>query len=739
MSAKILDDFLVLGQKTGKIQRIFGYDGSLMPFLTAFYILSLRNGKYIEAGIPNPTEDELALFYEYQSGEPSYSPEEIMGFFPYLDKKETLAKAMEVVLTKNQFPSPSVKKNAYIKLLCWLRCRYLNTIRLENPKIIFEGQVGKYESYLIDLFCALGAHIIIVDFQHPPKDARENDMIFPRYEKPLIHFIGAAKGKLEEEKRAKEAPVPPPPPPVHTPLHIPPRTASTGAPKSPVPPKAPTAPKAMGDRSFFVENNKEVQNEDVFGAVFRTRGSRDAVYAQLSGGKKENYEYELFAFYEACLKEGRPFLLVENDIPNPNVQEVERFRNQSELDKVAVMGLPKIELNHLATKAVQYVVSREPQQKQKNLLVCMQCWLSRYKEIFSKEGAVFILFHGHKYMDMVFLKVLSLLPVNVLLINPDKSRVPELLDENMLTVSYPESLNLAHYPQTPVLQKGDTVARTAQGELDTVLYGEESGFFRDRQFTKSQALALDSTYDEISILWQVEAKYRPHFKVENKIVYVPCLFAKVSGVPEGNRQRYPLIVKNLEGKQTRLAQSFGFAKLDLRSPYLQKSHLFWKNGRLDKEALARDKDYPYSYVSDEISDNILEKIEQLLLSNLIDEDMSKLPKIALAILLNLDRELLHTIQNMDYTKEIPKFIVLDLDESMPSVEDVIYLIFLHLMGFDVVIFTPTGYRNVEKYLKGNLLTEHKVGDYIYDMDKEAFAKGNQRNMDGFIGKLFGRS
>ena len=62
----------------------------------------------------------------------------------------------------------------------------------------------------------------------------------------------------------------------------------------------------------------------------------------------------------------------------------------------------------------------------------------------------------------------------------------------------------------------------------------------------------------------------------------------------------------------------------------------------------------------------------------------------LSVLMNLDKELLRLLQNFDFTKSIPKFLVVDVTEKMFTLEECILLAFLNLVGFDIAIFTPTG-------------------------------------------------
>jgi len=84
-------------------------------------------------------------------------------------------------------------------------------------------------------------------------------------------------------------------------------------------------------------------------------------------------------------------------------------------------------------------------------------------------------------------------------------------------------------------------------------------------------------------------------------------------------------------------------------------------------------------------------------------------------LLNLDKQILRIIQQFDFTKEIPKIIIIDVDEELATLEDCILILFLNLIGFDIIIYTPTGFQNIERYINSDLYEEYQIGDYIYNI------------------------
>ena len=64
--------------------------------------------------------------------------------------------------------------------------------------------------------------------------------------------------------------------------------------------------------------------------------------------------------------------------------------------------------------------------------------------------------------------------------------------------------------------------------------------------------------------------------------------------------------------------------------------------------------------------------------------------------MNLDKELLRLLQNFDFTKSIPKFLVVDVTENMFTLEECILLAFFNLVGFDIAILPLRDIRNLGK-------------------------------------------
>ena len=66
-----------------------------------------------------------------------------------------------------------------------------------------------------------------------------------------------------------------------------------------------------------------------------------------------------------------------------------------------------------------------------------------------------------------------------------------------------------------------------------------------------------------------------------------------------------------------------------------------------------------------------------------------------------------------------------------------------MIGFDIAVFTPTGYRNIDKYISRNAFEEYEIGEYLFQMEVPEKSKLEKmaRNMtqeNGLFNRLFGR-
>ena len=457
-------------------------------------------------------------------------------------------------------------------------------------------------------------------------------------------------------------------------------------------------------------------------------------FIRVTGAKnKQNYPAELYRFYQALEADSRPVAVVDGALEPPTPEEIARirrhpYRTSDELIVDIAGNLPvcaSSELQRHLQRAFVTVMSGQARvQSAINRLttdaVYLLCWIERYQaQLYHgwKGGEVPVFIHMGPCADQreaLYLKFLSHIPCDVIIFAPDLGKKCALEDARLLDIRYSESLTLAAFPREGADTRVQTVASMAQQELDSVLYTGD-GLYRDRQFAAAQALTLDTTIDEISTLWEQELRLRPSFSTSQGLVTMPVIWARVSGVEGGRLTQYWQSIKILADRgDTTLISSLPAFSRDGRFGALAVKAV--KNGRVMRDVIRADRNYPFGILNEATQEHIFDKMQQMIDRRLIRGTFENGMEYAIvATVLGLNKDYLRAIQRFDFTRRNPKLVVICAGERPPAVEDAIMLMFLHLLGYDIVMFVPTGYQTIEQHLLGEKPVDHQAGEYMYDL------------------------
>ena len=120
----------------------------------------------------------------------------------------------------------------------------------------------------------------------------------------------------------------------------------------------------------------------------------------------------------------------------------------------------------------------------------MICWLRRYADKLFKNlrlpnTACFIYLGGCRNdNEALFLQLLSLLPVDVVVLVPDQNSQCCLSASNLYEIHYEDSLTVEKFPRDSNGMHMATAAYHAERDLDTMMY-QDSGMYRNRQYQKA--------------------------------------------------------------------------------------------------------------------------------------------------------------------------------------------------------------------------------------------------------------
>ena len=722
--------------------RINSYDETILEFIRKYYDLAKREGAIIDKNIENPTADNIAYFNEiigdkYVHG-PGFMAEALKKWLPRIKDYQRASIADGIYDTlevlRRQGKNIDILKNNFIRIMCWLYYNFYNIMeRLGNddvPKIIFWGNVNFSELSTLKILSNAGADIILVQ---PGGDSKYMT-IDPKSEYSIDLGMGSESFpagfdlqwllKQHEEDKSKRL------------LYS--NKASA---------KANTNTWLSGDLFEDLKNTRRGENTSFFYNMF----------ARINGCDNRNtYVNNLYLLYQDLKKANRSIKVINNKITNPSVDEISKIKrgnyaneNQLIMDLKKNINLKSNTFIDVARDAFVDTMIETGKlmnmdlNKMMNKGIYILCWFQRYipdllgnTDIHSP--APILIYFGNVETDTesLFLNMVAKLPIDVIIFNPEK-KGDKLTGERLYEVHFEETLKVNEYPTDGNNLSMGTMAYNAERDLDTMMYSD-TGMYRDMQFSKANIIKLSTTYEEIGIYWKQEARFRPNFSTVDDVVNIPVMFAKISGVANSDTDTYFKNIKDLLTDTTLIYKNENI--YDRNCTVAAGVPSFFKNGRLDREGIKHSQIYKYDYLRAETQDYILDKLSELLRRKTIaGTGQNGTEYKIITIVLDLPKEILRFIQSFDFTKCPPKLIIVNTTETVISLEDSIIVAFLNLIGFDIVFFIPTGYDNVNKYFNNQIMEEHIIGNYLYDIAIPDFnrLRSVKEKKKSFFSRLFG--
>ena len=459
-------------------------------------------------------------------------------------------------------------------------------------------------------------------------------------------------------------------------------------------------------------------------ALLLVRGVKDAAA----------YSGELYRLYQGLREQGRRVVAIDDGLPMPTPEETARirrrnYRSAAEMAVDLAGNLPacaNVELQRLMQQSfVRTMMQAAKTEKNLNRLmasgVYLLCWIARY------QGALFegyqsgqipclLLLGGCRNAhDALYPVYLSGLPADVAVLSPDLSAPCTLQSDKVLLLSGESSLKLTKFPRDAASVRLDTAAADAERELNQTLY-QDSGLFRAHQFARADAVVLQGTLDEAFLLWDQELKYRTGFDAAGKTVTMPVLYARICGVQGGAEAAYWTRLRRMLTAETILCDHLPMIASGAANPYQGLAQRALRNGRLLRDALRGDREYPFGMLREEMQTHMLDKLQLMLDQRLIrgiGEHGTEYTVVS--VVLAMRKDFLQRLQSFDFTRKNPKLVLISTTDSAASLEDAILLTFLSLVGFDIALFVPTGYQTIERYLNDRLPVAYQAGEYRYDM------------------------
>lgn len=791
---KLDDYFIGYNQRSEKgvfFYRINAYNIEIEKFILNYYNEARICGIVIEGKLQNPDEKNLSYYQEmmgndFQLNEQFFS----MNFRKWLPRlttsqREDLAKSLYSVLydMKLQGKNDGMLKNAYIKFMCWLYYRFeriLNQLGgAKVPKILYEGNVSKYELDILTILSKSGADIVLLQYKgdsdylkvdtksklsmeykvggmtaFPPNFSISNirDKIKSQNNQSKIVSISQQVQSLQHTKPSIPQQRP----------HIVAQNQSYIPPVVTV-----TIPQRLQEiRAEFLNCTNVWASADPLVDVVTDIDKRgndkklfyNCFFELIGVDDKMSYANNLYQMYVTIKGKNRNVFIVNNNIEKPNSEEISHIKrnnyrtSEEMLNDISnnILYQPSSSLTIIMKKAFFEILKEEIKKdtsisKLTEKAVYLICWLNRYKfRLFPQKWeqsdiALFIYFGACKdEKEALFLRFLSRLPIDVLIIQPNKNEHGIVEDKFLFSKEYEYSMDdIKVFPSELTNVRLGTVAYHAEQELNTVLY-QDSGVYRNQQYRKANAITLHTMYEEISILWNQEMRYRPNFSVVDDIVNMPIIFAKVSGVKDGNVSEYWKNIKKLLLPDILIDKTVSYTQSGSLITFKQYEQLFFKNGKVQKDIIKKHSAYKFGYLREDIQDYMLDKLQLLIDSKIIKGTFEQgMEYHIVSTVLDLNKDVVRAIQKFDFTKVPPKIVCINTKEASYSLEDSIKYTYLNLIGFDIVFFVPTGYQTIEQHLNFINFDDHQIGEYKYGLSMPDLRPGMSNNRS-LKERLFGR-
>ena len=354
--------------------RIIGYDEAFLEFLRQYQTCAQRKGVYINKTIKNPDPSDVQYLYTQIKSDIEIKQEKIKSqckmYLKFLNDNQIcmISDAIYNVLEelKSNGLNLNIINNSYIKFLFWLKYVFENCIKYidqdEIPKILYEGDIGKYELYMLRVLSLAGCDILYINFlseesymKYDSQGKYSLRIIKPIRQNPPLHFSKIDLRQIEEKK------------------------------------------KAMDDLKKFPYklNTNMWINDNFLDEIFKDNRSQDEIKNLFVGyvGIDEFNEYNnrLYNLKNSIEKSKKNFYIIEKGIQMPSLNEISKYRFEYKNKEDILLGITKI-VNFINDEKINKAIKIEitniiMNSKEKNLTklynmtLKLICWVERYSKI----------------------------------------------------------------------------------------------------------------------------------------------------------------------------------------------------------------------------------------------------------------------------------------------------------------------------------------------------------------------
>ena len=621
---------------------------------------------------------------------------------------EAVATEFSVLSEKSRagFCSDTILRNAFVRVMFTLKSAFYGLLENTGDRMFFEGNLSKYDFITLNVLFLLGVRGKAVCYNHNGTDF----LTKPRF----TVKIGNLRERIDF-------------------AHV---AASVGDAVTTV------------VRNDGFEFPHEADIGESLDSLIRFIDGRKAdfaggVSAALSVcvrgvGDINKYKLSVNKFYMA-LKSKREVFVIDAGFGNPTYEESQSFSangfSQMTIDTLlnryeALRDTPFPE--QVKNAADRALVGNA---RKSNAETVFKIWFLRICDVFNDAGKGFpaiIIWGAISGRVLDFISCLEYLPVDIVQFSPAGQPDFSLSVKSMDAGS--ANCGKLDFPyEAKKLSGHQTVAFRAEQEIREVLSGDDTLYYQRNQFSEMNPIILKTTFEEIDILWREPAKFRPSFSTVGGVVTIPSIFAKVSGVSD-SLDDYILGIRAKITPETLLISKFPYLSPEINRSAADFMKRVYVGKEIDAEKVKSCEFYNYRLFSQETQNIIIKGIRDFVNNDWYVKKRSSFVYDVLEILFRLPNDVVQLIHSFSFTESIPKVVVFNATDKPCGAADCIMILFLKSLGFDVIMYVPTGYQAVEEYIRENLFQKINIGKYRYDLadvditDKLAGKKGIIKNL-----------
>lgn len=459
--------------------------------------------------------------------------------------------------------------------------------------------------------------------------------------------------------------------------------------------------KAIG---FSVCRNAWMKEPDPLQEIQRRPEGLNTIFCEIKGTNCiANYAEDLFKLRRSL----SDCIVINGKIPNPTVDE----------GRQEVKGIVKPVLQ-------RFLREKRITGNDAKVLKALCC---RYFSQVSKAKVGTLLYYGSitEKKEIQLLDFAKELPMDVIILNHAKEESYDFKGDFMV-IEEEFASPLAQFPDEVLATGAASVEKT----LDQVLYGDEN-FSRPNQYSDVESIILNVTKEDVTGLWGEEIKMRTGYGIENGKVIVPTLYAQITGLGNSSKRSYIDFVSDL----TQNSMCFVTEALEI-SPIKLKGDSSLKtmsdkhfNKKFAEKVLSMT---PLSILSQEKQNLLIEKANEVIKKYKFNSIWDVLTFAG--ILFAIPEALAQLIHVWDLTKVNPKIVMILTGTRKLEPKEEVMLQYLHAIGFDVLLFVPTGYGLVTEDLLRSGLQKIDLGNYNFSIQYSEVVS----NRKGLLNRLFHR-